>query len=74
MGVMRTLKIFGEIFVMTEGGGPLHSTRSVVYHIVQTSFESYQMGYGAAMSIVLFAIIITITIIQMKVLTKKFSY
>ena len=74
MGVMRTLKIFGEIFVMTENGGPLNSTRSVVYHIVQTSFKSYQMGYGAAMTVVLFLIIIAITIFQMKVLTKKFSY
>lgn len=74
MGVMRSLKIFGEIFVMAENGGPLNSTRSVVFHIVETSFESYRMGYGAAMTVILFVIIIAITVFQLKVLTKKFSY
>ena len=72
MGVMRSLKIFGEIFVMAETGGPLNSTRSIVFHIVETSFRKYQMGYGAAMTVVLFLIIIGITIFQMKVLTKKY--
>lgn len=74
MGIMHSLKIFSEIFAMTESGGPLHSTQSVVYRIVETSFKSYQMGYGAAMSTILFLIIITVTIIQMKILTKKFNY
>lgn len=74
MGVMRSLKIFGQIFVMTENGGPLNSTRSIVYHIVETSFQSHEMGYGAAMTIVLFFIIVGITLFQMKVLTKKFKY
>ncbi len=74
MGVMRSLKIFGQVFVMTDGGGPLNSTRSIVYHIVETSFLSHKMGYGAAMTVVLFFIIVAITLFQMKVLTKKFRY
>ena len=74
MGVMNSLKIFGEIFVMTKDGGPLNSTSSIVSQIVTTSFQSHRMGYGAAMTMILFLMIVTITIFQMKVLTKKFKY
>lgn len=74
MGVMGSLKMFGEVFVMTENGGPLNSTSSMVSQIVATAFQSNQMGYGSAMTVVLFLIIISITLFQMKVLSRKFSY
>jgi multiple sugar transport system permease protein len=73
MGVMNALKVFGEIFVMAEDI-PYTTTTSVVYEIVHTSFSSNRMGYGAAMTMVLFGLIIAITIFQMKVLSKKFQY
>jgi multiple sugar transport system permease protein len=74
MGVMHSLKIFGEVFVMSEDGGPLNSTSSIVFQVVQTSFESHDMGYGAAMTMILFLMIVAVTVFQMKVLTKKFEY
>lgn len=74
MSVMHSLKIFGEIFVMAEDGGPLGSTASIVYQVVKTSFQSHRMGYGAAMTMVLFVLIIGITVFQMKVLSKKVTY
>ena len=74
MGVMHSLKIFGEVFVMGEDGGPLNSTASIVFQVVETSFQSNDMGYGAAMTMILFLMIVAITVFQMKVLTKKFEY
>jgi multiple sugar transport system permease protein len=74
MGVMHSLKIFGEVFVMSEDGGPLNSTSSIVFQVVQTSFEAHDMGYGAAMTMILFVMIVAVTVFQMKVLTKKFEY
>jgi multiple sugar transport system permease protein len=68
MGVMGSLKIFGEVFVMAPQGGPLHSTTSVVFEIVRTSFRSGRMGYGAAMSVILFAMILGVTIVQLRLL------
>ena len=73
MGVMSALKIFGEVFVMSEDGGPLDSTKSVVSEIVKTSFQSHRMGYGAAMTMVLFVLIITVTLLQMKYMTKEYK-
>ena len=74
MGTMNALKIFGEIFVMADDGGPLNSTSSIVFQVVKTSFMSHRMGYGAAMTMVLFILIISVTVVQMKVLTRKFKY
>jgi len=74
MGVMHSLKIFGEVFVMSEDGGPLNSTASIVYQVVETSFQSHDMGYGAAMTMILFLMIVAVTVFQMKVLTRKFEY
>ncbi len=74
MGVMRALKIFGEILVMTEDGGPLGSTASIVSHLVEVSFHEHRMGYGAAMTVVLFLIILTITLLQMKFLQRDVEY
>ncbi len=74
MGVMNSLKIFGEVFVMSDDGGPLNSTKSVVFEVVQTSFQSHRMGYGSAMTMILFLLIITVTLIQMKYMTKEYKY
>ena len=74
MGVMNALKIFGEVFVMSDDGGPLNSTKSVVFEVVQTSFQSHRMGYGAAMTMILFVLIITVTLVQMKYMTKEYKY
>ena len=74
IGVMHSFKIFGEVYVMSEDGGPLGSTKSVVFEVVQTSFESHRMGYGAAMTMILFVAIIAVTLIQMKLVTKEYKY
>ncbi|GGH78494.1 multiple sugar transport system permease protein [Pullulanibacillus pueri] len=59
------LQFFEEPFVMTEGG-PLDSTNSMALFIYQEGFQFNEFGYGAAASVVLFAVIILATILQFK--------
>jgi multiple sugar transport system permease protein len=60
------LQFFEEPFVMTEGG-PLNSTLSVAFHAYnQFSFGNY--GYTAAVSYVLFLVIVGLTLVQFRVL------
>jgi ABC-type sugar transport system permease subunit len=59
--------MFGAVFLLT-GGGPIHATTTVVYYIYQTAFMTYRMGYGASGSIVLFAIILIVTLLQRRFL------
>jgi len=60
------LQFFEEPFVMTNGG-PLDSTTSVALFIYRNGFQFSKFGYAAAGSFVLFAAIISITLIQFKV-------
>jgi multiple sugar transport system permease protein len=66
------LRIFDQVFNMTDGsGGPLNSTKPLVLYIYETAFQSYQMGYAAAQTVVLFAILLLITLLQLWLLRSK---
>ncbi|MCL4425897.1 MAG: sugar ABC transporter permease [Firmicutes bacterium] len=76
MGSIASLKIFTQVMNMTfEGtGGPLHSTITLVLYIYQMAFTRFQMGYASAVTVILFMIIIVITVIQMRLITRRFEY
>lgn len=63
------IQVFTEIYMMTGGNA---DTKTAVFYIWQTGFNKLQMGYASSMSIVLFAIILVITLVQMRV-TKIFK-
>lgn len=54
---ISALKVFGEIFVMTPKGGPSQSTLTMVYYIYQKAFEDFDMGYSAAVALVLAGVV-----------------
>jgi multiple sugar transport system permease protein len=58
-------QLFAEPYIMTQGG-PLNSTLSIVQYMYQEGFRWWNMGYSAAIAFVLFAIIFTGSIIQLK--------
>jgi len=66
LGTIWSFQVFDLVYVMT-GGGPGGATRTIVMMIYQTGFQNFQMGYASAMAIVLFAVILTVAIIQRKV-------
>lgn len=57
---IRSFQVFDLVYVLT-GGGPLHSTTTMVSHIVQTGFQEYRMGFASAMAIALLLITVLIT-------------
>lgn len=74
IGLIRVLQTFALIYVMTEAGGPLNRTRTLVYGIEETAFRMYRMGYGASETIVLFLFILAVTLLQIKVLSRRIEY
>jgi multiple sugar transport system permease protein len=66
-------QVFAQVQVMTKGG-PGTSTNVLVYYIYKSAFTFYKMGYGAAMSWILFAILFVITLIQWKGQKKWVGY
>ncbi|MDQ3781069.1 MAG: sugar ABC transporter permease [Chloroflexota bacterium] len=78
VGVIGSLQVFTQIRNMTSQGqgGPLSSTISLVLYVYRQAFEALpsRMGYASAMTVVLFLMILVITIVQLKVLTRNYEY
>jgi putative chitobiose transport system permease protein len=49
---ISAIKVFGEIFVMTNGG-PEYGTMTMVYYIFMKAFSEFDMGYAAALALIL---------------------
>jgi multiple sugar transport system permease protein len=67
------LRIFDQVYNMTtnDPGGPLGSTKPLVLMIYQTAFSSYNMGYAAAQTVVLFSILLAVSLMQLWVLRNR---
>lgn len=71
--VINSFQVFDLVSVMTDGG-PGRSTNVLVFRIYQEAFIHYRMGYAAAMSTVLFLIILVISLIQFRLEKKWVTY
>lgn len=65
ISLINNFQVFDQVWVMTQGG-PADSTTVVVQQIVRNAFSYGRMGYASAMSWALFAVILTVTAIQMR--------
>ena len=59
LSVINSLKGFDILYIMT-GGGPFNTSDTLAMHMYNESFKKYFMGYGSAISVVLFLIALTI--------------
>lgn len=65
--VIGSFQIFDTIAITT-GGGPVNATEVINWLIFEHAFERFNMGYATTISIVLFLILITVSLIQMRLL------
>jgi len=65
-----TINTFGILFVLTFGG-PGHKTEVLGLYMWKQAFRDYKLGYGAAISVVLFAINIVLTAIYLKLFGRQ---
>jgi multiple sugar transport system permease protein len=61
--VVGSLQVFAQIAVLTQGG-PGTSTTVLVYYLYQQAFQFHAFGYGATLSVLLFLIVLTLTVVQ----------
>jgi len=73
MGVIGTLQIFTQAFVMTDGG-PVDATLFYVYYLFNNAFQYLRMGYASAMAWILFVIILALTLVQLKLAPRWVHY
>ena len=62
--------VFSFVYVIT-AGGPGFSTTTIDYYTYLTTFENGQFGYGAALAVLLFLIVLVLTIAQIKLFPRR---
>ncbi len=64
VGVIGTMQIFAEAYVMTSGG-PADSTLFYAYYLFRNAFQYFRMGYASALAWILFLIVLALTLFQL---------
>jgi multiple sugar transport system permease protein len=71
IGIIGTFQIYDQIFVMSNGtGGPLDSTRSVVFDLVER-FQQLKLGEASAVAYILLVILATLSFLQLKLFERR---
>jgi multiple sugar transport system permease protein len=70
---ISSIQVFAQVQVMT-GGGPMNATRTIMMHMYDRTFGLYRFGYGAALSFIMFIIILVLTVFELKVLRTRWQY
>ncbi|GAB3618309.1 sugar ABC transporter permease [Okibacterium endophyticum] len=70
IAVIFSLQAFDQIYVMT-GGGPYFRTETLVMLIFKTGIEQFEIGYASAMSWVLVALVLVISLVQLRYFQKR---
>lgn len=70
LALINGLKIYDEIAILTDGG-PGFSTETITYMVYKVAFGEMRQGYGTAMAVILFLIILVFGGFQSTMLRKK---
>lgn len=78
-GGIQALQTFTQVENLTgssgaAAGGPLHATTSMVVYMYNNGFIEFNMQYASAVAVVLFVIIMLITLVQLRVVTRNYEY
>ncbi|NBC16062.1 MAG: ABC transporter permease subunit [Bacteroidetes bacterium] len=63
--VIRSFQVFTIVLAMTQGG-PLNSTRTIVYHIYEQGIQYDEMGYASAAAVILLVLVGAVTYFQLR--------
>ena len=70
ISAISAMKVFAEIYVMTKGG-PLNSSKTIVYYIYERAFENLDLGFASAMAVVLLVIVMIFSLINIFCFERK---
>lgn len=73
IGLINSIQVFETISIMT-AGGPVNSTKTLVYYIYENGFKFFKLGNASAAGVILLIILTVLTLIYFKVLSKKVHY
>jgi multiple sugar transport system permease protein len=71
--IIGAFQQFGLPYLLTSGG-PVGRTTTIAYYLYTSAFKNFEMGYAAAMSYVLFAMIFVFTLLHMRFTYRDINY
>ncbi len=76
MSSIVAFETFAQVWIMTgpPAGGPISTTKVVMYYFYENSFELWRLGYGASIAFFAFLIILVLTVIQRFMLERRVHY
>ena len=73
VGVISTLQLFDQPYVLTKGG-PGNATTTVVLDMYQQAFQNLRFGYASSLSVILFIVVLIATYLQFRISRKWVFY
>ena len=73
IGVIATMQIFTEAYIMTMGG-PVDSTLFYAFYLFKQGFQFLRMGYASALAWILFVAVLGLTLLQLWVSRRWVHY
>ena len=67
------MQVFAQSYIIT-GGGPGNYSRTVVMYLYETAWRYFRFGYASAISVVLAAIMIVVTVILFYLMRRRTEY
>ncbi len=74
MGIIGTLQIFAEPFVMFPNGTPARSTYFYTMYLFDNAFKYQKMGYASAMGWIMFVLVLVLTLGSLRLSEKHVHY
>ena len=77
--MIGSFQVFTQVYIMTSRvgqvpGGPAYSTRTLVLHIYEIGFTYLRMGKASAIAMLFLIVILILTLIQLRLFRKEFTY
>jgi putative chitobiose transport system permease protein len=63
---ISAMKVFEEVYIMTQGG-PLNHSKTVVYYVYERAFQDLEINYASAIGLVLFIFILILSLINLRI-------
>jgi ABC-type sugar transport system permease subunit len=70
MSMISSFQVFDIVYVLTSGG-PLGSTKVLVFYVYEYAFKFFEMGYASAISYFLFAVLFILTMAQVRYMKNR---
>ncbi|WP_246664963.1 sugar ABC transporter permease [Neorhizobium sp. P12A] len=70
---LDAFRVFDTVQILTQGG-PNHASDVLLYTLYREGFNYLRTGYGAAVTIVFLAIVVTLTLVQARIMDRRVHY